>query len=163
MSHPCGCLGGNQNCTFCYGSGYLEGDRLPLSYDRIAWGPIKNSDPGSLRPRRQLGTVKPNNSKPGKPAGAHSPIGKVQRPVRTERVAAPLQKPSKPSVRKHLLVICPKCPRPVQEDRLMRHLDQTTRSYARNAKVREAESVGICKENHCVATPNWESIKGTRH
>ena len=40
MARQCGCLGGIENCTFCYGSGYLPGsDHLRLSDARRNWGP----------------------------------------------------------------------------------------------------------------------------
>src|SRR4051794_5365753 len=39
MPRQCGCLGGNENCTFCHGSGYRSGpDYLPMSPERAAWG-----------------------------------------------------------------------------------------------------------------------------
>jgi hypothetical protein len=35
MDRECGCLGGNANCTFCFGSGYIaDSYRLSLSYER---------------------------------------------------------------------------------------------------------------------------------
>jgi hypothetical protein len=35
MTRQCGCLGGNQNCTFCYGSGYIDAPPLaPISIRR---------------------------------------------------------------------------------------------------------------------------------
>ena len=180
MPRQCGCLGGNQNCTFCYGSGYLEGDRLPLSYGRKAWGPIKASSPGLSAPSGQLGNVKRNNprlgsqggshSSPAKVQGLHTPplakqssIGRVQphspprfqippdakATVGTRRVAAPVQGISKAVGRtpdrraRHLLVICPKCPSPVREDRLKRHLSKqhgVTGESLRFSKPAKSES-----------------------
>lgn len=38
MSRPCGCLGGNENCTFCYGSGYIPGENhVGISRERREW------------------------------------------------------------------------------------------------------------------------------
>src|SRR5947208_1937118 len=38
MSRPCGCLGGNENCSFCYGSGYVSGDyHGGVSRERRDW------------------------------------------------------------------------------------------------------------------------------
>jgi len=51
MARPCGCLGGNENCTFCHGSGYLaQSDYLPLSDARKSWGPASRES----RPRVPL-------------------------------------------------------------------------------------------------------------
>lgn len=50
MPRQCGCLGGNENCTFCYGSGYLTGsDFSPSSDARKLWcgGP---ASPKTSRP-----------------------------------------------------------------------------------------------------------------
>jgi hypothetical protein len=45
MPRTCGCLGGNENCTFCHGSGYLPGnDSGGMSRERRVWSA------GSLRP-----------------------------------------------------------------------------------------------------------------
>jgi hypothetical protein len=55
MGRACGCFGGNENCTRCSGSGYLD-DR-PLSF-------YGSSDSGSLsrEPRPALGTLKRSDS-----------------------------------------------------------------------------------------------------
>ncbi len=58
MARQCGCLGGNENCTFCYGSGYIadKNDR-PVTYETKDWGVI------SLAPFGALGTVQRSESK----------------------------------------------------------------------------------------------------
>src|SRR4051794_28128394 len=56
MPRQCGCLGGNDNCTFCYGSGYRSGpDHLPMSPERAAWvgGSARKMAPKQRRDKSQ--------------------------------------------------------------------------------------------------------------
>lgn len=99
MPRQCGCLGGNQNCTFCYGSGYVTGsDFAPASEARKSWsaGPVLPKT--SRKVSRHTATIKRT---------------KASKNVATPRTNRPLVK-------------CTKCPNPVlvREDRLARHLQK---------------------------------------
>ena len=70
MARQCGCFGGNENCTYCYGSGYLSkgvGDGLPISAERKNWGA------GSSSPRHPLAFR--SNPAPT-PRVVHRPLGR---------------------------------------------------------------------------------------
>jgi hypothetical protein len=70
MPRPCGCLGGNENCTFCHGSGYLPGgDSGGMSRERREW------NAGSLRPGTRLRNPQPPKPKP------HQEVSPVHRAV----------------------------------------------------------------------------------
>ena len=54
MARQCGCLGGNENCTRCFGLGYIQDDAdydVGTSWERRTWGP--RSTPPTQR-RREL-------------------------------------------------------------------------------------------------------------
>jgi len=58
MPRPCGCLGGNENCTFCYGSGYVSGDNhAGVSRERREWS--AGSVPSVKQWRAPVQTPKP--------------------------------------------------------------------------------------------------------
>jgi hypothetical protein len=60
MPRQCGCLGGNQNCTFCYGSGYRSGpDHDGISRERRTWE-ARSSTRRPFRPPPKPKTADPN-------------------------------------------------------------------------------------------------------
>jgi hypothetical protein len=83
MPRPCGCLGGNENCTFCHGSGYLQGgDSGGMSRER------REGNAGPLRPGSLWRNPSPPKPKPRQEASPphHAVVSKAP-PVRSGRLS----------------------------------------------------------------------------